>query len=136
MSDDDLTIYDDEQKTRENIIIHADRLRQSNSQKRELREYAIDIARRINEEIKEVHGQGLHSLETEIPITFTVTHMSNSDSQRIIWYTIIRWLETKTYRVKLKLGDNKSVIIITWLSKEEEVDITHQKDYIASHVVK
>ncbi len=118
---------------RENIIVHADRLRRSNVQKKELREYAVDIARRLNEEIRERHSQGLHSLETEIPITFTVSNMSNSDSQRIIWYTVLKWLQMKTYRVRLDIKRDSCTIHLTWISEEEESLIILQKQFIAKY---
>jgi hypothetical protein len=113
------------------ILVHASKLRKSNSQKKELRDYVVDIARKLNDEIKTGHNMGDHHINTSLPITFNVTNMSNSDSQRIIWFTLLKWLNNKTYITKIKVSDTKCLLTISWISEEEAEHINYQKQFIA-----
>lgn len=114
-------------------LIHANNLRNNNLQKRQLKEVIVEIIRRINDELILAHREGLHNIITSIPITFNISNMSNKDSQRVIWASVIEELLNKQYRVWISPSKNSCRIKITWMNPEDETDIMKQLNVIATH---
>ncbi len=115
------------------VLVDANFLRSNNAQRRQIREYTIEILRRINDELKTAHQEGRHVLISELPIVFNVTNMSEKAAQREIWCHIIECLKNKNYRVVLNPRDDTCLIKITWFSKDDEAQIKHQQNVIAMH---
>lgn len=120
-------------ETSSDVLIDANNLRNNNVQKRQIREYVIEILRRINDELKGAHQEGRHILVTELPIIFGITNMSEKAAQREIWFKIIECLKNKNYRVSINPREDTCLLKITWFSKEDEAEISHQISVISLH---
>jgi hypothetical protein len=114
-------------------LIHANNLRNNNLQKRQLKEVITDIIRRISQELVIAHREGKHHIITSIPITFNIPNMSNKDSQRFIWSSIIDELKFKSYRVWISPSKNTCKVKITWMSPDDETEVKHQMNLIVKH---
>ena len=117
----------------QDALIHANNLRNSNIQKRQLKETITEIIRRICQELIISHRSGSHHLITTIPITFSIPNMSNKDSQRCVWAAVISEIKKKGYRIWISPHADECKIKITWMSPEDETDIKFQMDVIAKH---
>lgn len=113
------------------ILMDADRLRNNNAQKRIIISQITDILQSIKEEIRDAYRGGLHEIDINLPITFSIPNTSNADAQRIIWGSILDSLTRKNYRVRLYPNDTKCILHITWLSREDESEIEYQTKLIA-----
>ena len=114
-------------------LISANILCNSNLQKRQLKEVITDIIKRINQELNDSHKEGKHDIITSIPITYSISNMSNKDSQRFIWSSVIEELINKGYRVWIFPSNDKCKIKITWMINADEIDIKNQLNIIARH---
>lgn len=112
-------------------LIHANNLRNNNLQRRQIKEVITDIIKRISQELISAHREGKHEVITSIPITYTISNMSNKDSQRFVWASVIEELISKSYRVWIYPSNDKCSLKITWISPEDESDIRHQLNIIA-----
>jgi hypothetical protein len=114
-------------------LIHANSLKNNSLQKRQLKEIITDIIRRISQELIIAHREGKHSITTNIPITFTIPNMSNKDSQRVVWSNIIDELKSKSYRIWISPSKDTCHVKITWMSPDDENEITTQMKLIIKH---
>ena len=114
-------------------LISANSLRNNNLQKKNLKEVIIDIIKRISQELVDAHREGCHHIITNIPITFSIPNMSNKDSQRYIWASVIDELLSKNYRIWISPGKDTCRIKITWMSQDDETEIKYQNQLIAKH---
>ncbi len=115
------------------VLIDANLLRNTNVQKRQIREHTVEILRHINDELKVAHQSGKQVLITELPIIFNITNMSEADARREVWCRIIECLKNKNYRVVINPRDDSCLLKITWFSKEDEENIVYQKNIINMH---
>ena len=114
-------------------LVPAFTLKNNNLQKRHLKEEITNIIKRISEELVESHREGKHDIITTIPITFSVANMSNRDSQRIIYASVLDELIKKNYRAWISLKKNECRLKITWMSPDDELEIKYQTNLIAKH---
>ena len=114
-------------------LIHANNLRNNNLQRRQLKEVITDIIKRISQELVNAHREGSHYIITSVPITYSIPNMSNKDSQRFIWASIIDELKSKSYRIWISPSKNTCRIKITWMSPEDESEVNHQMNLIVKH---
>jgi hypothetical protein len=114
-------------------LINANKLRNNNLQKRQIKEVITDIIRRISQELILAHREGSHYIITSIPITFSISNMSNRDSQRCIWSNVIGELKKKSYRVVISPTKDTCRIKITWMSIGDETEVEYQTNLIAKH---
>jgi hypothetical protein len=117
-------------------LITATSLRNNNLQKRSLKESITDIIKRISQELLTAHREGSHHIITTMPITFSIPNMSNTDSQRYIYASVIDELISKDYRIWIAPGKNVCQIKITWMSSEDESEVKYQMQLIAKHTHK
>lgn len=117
-------------------LVTANSLRNNNLQKRNLKEVITDIIRRISQELIIAHREGSHHIITTMPITFSIPNMSNTDSQRYIYASVIDELISKDYRIWIDPGKDVCKIKITWMSPEDETEIKYQMQLIAKHTKK
>ena len=116
------------------ILIDAEVLKRSSEQKEFLKKTINHILRSLMDDIKKAKQAYKNSVDTSLPITFSVPGLSNKDSQRIVWFNVIKELNASNYRVKIKPSKDKCTLRIIWVSEEEEMVIREQMDLIASHV--
>ena len=117
-------------------LINAENLRNNNVQKRNLKEVITDIVRGINSELIVAHREGKHHIITNIPITFNIPNMTNKNSQRYIWASIIEEIKNKGYRVWINPTSDNCKLKITWLNSTDESEINLQNDLITKHLEK
>ena len=117
-------------------LVTANSLRNNNLQKRNLKEVITDIIRRISQELIAAHREGSHHIITTMPITFSIPNMSNTDSQRYIYASVIDELISKDYRIWIAPGKDVCKIKITWMSPDDETEIKYQMQLIAKHTKK
>jgi hypothetical protein len=117
-------------------LITANSLRNNNLQKRNLKEVITDIIKRISQELIDAHREGCHHIITSIPITFSIPNMTNTDSQRYIYASIIDELIAKDYRIWILPGKDSCKIKITWMSPDDESEVKYQTQLIAKHTHK
>ena len=117
-------------------LINATSLRNNNLQKRNLKEVITDIIKRISQELHTAHREGSHHIITTMPITFSIPNMSNTDSQRYIYASVIDELISKDYRIWIAPSKNICQIKITWMSSEDESEVKYQMQLIAKHTHK
>jgi hypothetical protein len=118
---------------RNDALIHANSLKNNSLQKRQLKEIITDIIKRISQELISAHREGKHLIITNIPITYSISNMTNKDSQRVIWSNIIDELKSKSYRVWISPNSNTCNVKITWMSDDDESDIENQLQLIVKH---
>jgi len=118
------------------ILIDANYLKNTNVQKRQIKEYTIEILKRINDELKIAHQEGKQYLITELPIIFNITNMTEKNARREVWCKIIECLKQKNYRVLINPRDDTCLLKITWVSLEDEENIIYQKNIIELHTQK
>ncbi len=112
------------------LLIGADKLKNSSIQKKQIRENVIEIIRKIDDELRVAHREGKHLIITEIPMMFDISNMSNKDAQRAIWSTTIDVLREKKYRVWINYDDVSCRLKITWISDEDELILNHQNQIL------
>lgn len=123
-------------KISSDALVTANSLRNNNLQQRNLKEIITDIIRRISQELISAHREGCHHTITTMPITFSIPNMSNTDSQRYIYASVIDELISKDYRIWIAPGKDTCRIKITWMSPEDETEIKYQMQLIAQHTKK
>lgn len=114
-------------------LIDANALRNSNIQKRHIKENVMEIIRNINEEVKNAHREGKHAIITKIPIVFDIPNMTNADAQRAIWANIIENLKQKNYRVWINYTEHICKLKITWISSDDELALKKQNELLNMH---
>ena len=129
MSDNKINIYSD-------TLTNANNLRGTNIQKRQLKEVITDILKSISRELNDAYKDGKKFIITSMPITYSITNMSNADSQRFVWAAVIEELIKKEYRIWIYPTADKCKIKITWLSNDDEYDIKNQLDIIIKNTHK
>jgi acid stress-induced BolA-like protein IbaG/YrbA len=123
-------------KISNDALVTANSLRNNNLQKRNLKEVITDIIKRISQELISAHREGSHHIITTVPITFSIPNMSNTDTQRYIYASVIDELISKDYRIWISPGKNICRIKITWMSPDDETEIKYQMQLIAKHTNK
>jgi hypothetical protein len=113
------------------VLVDANRLKNSNIQKKQIRETVIEILRGINDELRSAHNEGKHCIIVDMPIMFEIPNMMNKDAQRAVWATTIDILRDKKYRVWINYSDVSCRLKITWISHDDELTIKMQKQTIA-----
>ena len=129
MSDNKINIYSD-------TLTNANNLRGTNIQKRQLKEVITDILKSISRELNDAYKDGKKFIITSMPITYSITNMSNAYSQRFVWAAVIEELIKKEYRIWIYPTADKCKIKITWLSNDDEYDIKNQLDIIIKNTHK
>jgi|SRR6476620_8482634 len=109
-----------------NILIDANSLKQSNTQKRRINEYVIEIIRQINKELKDAKGDGKHHIITEIPIIFEIPNITQEESKIAIWAQTINVLKNKGFNVAINYNKDVCRLKIEWMSEEEQGAINNQ----------
>lgn len=116
-------------------IIDADVLKNTGVQNRLINTTVLDILRNINEQITTSHREGQHYIIADIPIIFDIQNMSNEHAQLAVWSSIIDVLKAKNYRVWIKYSNNKCDLKISWLSKEDVLNLKCRQQIIKDHTV-
>jgi hypothetical protein len=125
-----MSLLSDKIEISKESLIHAQKLKNNNLQRRHLKEIITEIIKRISQELILAHREGKHDIITNVPTTYDIPNMSNSDSQRFIWASIIEELILKEYRVWISPGKDLCRMKITWMSPDDETEVKHQMNLI------
>jgi hypothetical protein len=125
-----MSLLSDKIEINKDALVPAQNLKNNNLQRRHLKEIITEIIKNISQELILAHREGRHDITTNIPTSFSVPNMSNTDSQRFIWASIIEELLAKDYRVWISPSKDICRMKITWMSPEDETEIKHQMNLI------
>ena len=125
-----MSLLSDKIEISKESLIPAQKLKNNNLQRRHLKEIITEIIKRISQELILAHREGKHDIITNVPTTYDIPNMSNSDSQRFIWASIIEELILKEYRVWISPGKDLCRMKITWMSPDDETEVKHQMNLI------
>lgn len=115
------------------MSLKANALKSNEAQKKSLMKEINSILGRIDDELKTSHDLGKHNISISLPITFSIPFMSNADSQRYIYYHVLKSLKDREFNVSIELQSNLTVFHVSWLTDEELKEIDLQNAYIAKH---
>lgn len=116
----------------ENILTDARQLRQSNAQKRHIKQWIMQLLGKIGEDIKVAHQEGRTYIVYELPDVFGIPNLSEEDAKREIWATILQQLKLKNYNVTLNPCEGAFLLKIVWYSREDEDIVLYQRRIIES----
>ena len=118
------------------IIINADRLKRNNIKKKLINTNINSILYKINTAIDMSFKKNQTNLLFNLPISFDIPDSINhKDFQLEIYYNIINILESKNYKVNIKLLENESILKILWIFAEEN-EINTMKNKLKSLMFK
>lgn len=115
-----------------NILVDANKLRHSNLQKKLIHDNIKEILKKINDELLISHKESQYYIITNIPAIFNIPNLNNKISQRIIWASIINYLEYKNYIVLINPQAQTCRLKISWISREDSKVINSQTTLLAS----
>lgn len=116
--------------------VKAETLKESALQKRLIIKTVSDILDMIDEKIILCHDAGQHELNVSLPTIFDIPGMSNANAQRRIYSSIILDLKRREFTVKLRMSEDSTECIVTWITAEEKKDVDMQYAIIAAHSLK
>ena len=119
------------------MSLKADVLKENEVQKKAIAREVKNILAHIDDKIKVAHEAGTRDpVKVSVPINFNIPYMSNRDSQRKIYYSIIKDLRERKFHVKVDLQENSTIFIVSWLSDEERAEIDYETAVIIEHLKK
>lgn len=115
----------------------AENIKSGEVKKKYLQKEANDILFTINNELKNAQIQGTNEIAVNLPTIFTISGLTNSDSQREIYYRILVDLEDRGFIPEIEFnGDDNVRLHVSWLSEIEKEQIQLQLEYIRQHTRK
>jgi hypothetical protein len=115
------------------LIIDAKKLGSINKHKKEIEDVIVELARGIDLDIREADKNGLKEIETDLPVVFDVSApISNSSIQCDVYFTIMKWLEWRNYKIQFKSYKKSFAILIRWRASSEKEIKELQMNYIKS----
>lgn len=110
-----------------------------NSGEREcIDEYVNEILGTVDEEIVKAKEAKLFKATAEIPTLFEVPGMTNQNSQRHVYFQLIRRLEKGGYQVKIDFRGSEATkqkvfVYVTWKTQAESKLEEYMDKYIKAH---
>lgn len=103
-----------------NIIISADKLKHNLLKKKLLHEYVNTNLHRINSLIDIAYKNNQNVLITKLPVSFDIPdNLNQKDFQIELYYNLIEILESRGYKVNIKIEPNQTTIMIKWMINED-----------------
>ena len=112
------------------LLDDANKLKRLDRKFADLTKEADSILARISEEIIGAHTNGKRKLELLIPSLLKVQGFTNKESQLYVYAAILKVLEEKNYRARIKIDPTNSTIFISWNSAEEELELNNLKEFL------
>ena len=94
-----------------------------------IREQLIIIDKKILGLAKQI---GENILTYDLPITFTTAPTNSTDTKIMVYYHILKSLESRKYNVKLDLDNNKARLHIDWIIGLDRANIEGMENYLQS----
>jgi len=114
------------------ILISSEKLKKNYPKKKILNEYVNANLYKINSLIDDGYKNNQSEIFVNLPISFNISNTINhTEFQTEVYYSIISILESKGYKVHIRINKNETIIKINW-SFENENDIGDMKKKIKS----
>lgn len=84
----------------------------------------------INDQILIAHSRGKQQMVVQLPNLLKVDGFSNRESQLLVYSSILKLLEEKNYRVRIRIDKMASSIIIVWSCESEVLELMNLEEYI------
>jgi len=118
------------------MSLKASSLKYNDQQIKAINKEVSLILGHIDDELKVAHEQGKHNISISLPISFSIPYMNNKDSQRSIYYRVLKSLLDREFNSEIELTQNSTIFHITWLSKDEMRDLEVQNAILAKYTKK
>lgn len=118
------------------MSITANSLKNNEEQKKAIAKEVTHLLGHIDDELKVAHSSGKHMAHILVPSIFAIPYMNNADSQRCVYYKILASLLDRGFHVKIKMSNNTTLFIVSWLSEDEQKQVEIQLALIARHTEK
>ncbi len=116
-------------------IPDANSLKKRDKSYSELVKEANTILSYINDQILIAHSGGKQQMVVQLPNLLKVDGFSNRESQLFVYSSILKLLEEKHYRVRIKIDQKVSSIIIVWSCESEVLELMNLEEYLKARYV-
>lgn len=113
-------------------MLNADDLKINLNIKKLLDVEAKNILGIIDDEIKKAHSLGKHETTVSIPNILRISHLTNTEAQREIYYRIIISLLDRKFKPQLTIDEKNTYVNVKWMTETELADVKKQMDLIIS----
>jgi hypothetical protein len=120
----------------ENILKDANSLRQTPTQKKQIKFAVKEVLTNLDEIITQAHDIGKGSVQAYLPMQFNIDGMSFSRMQQHVWCRVIMALEEKNYKVNIEPLPTECIIYIQWESEDDKIESERQLKMLAEHTLK
>jgi len=117
----------------DDVLVKAETLRRNTQQDREIQEIVMDIVKNCNEEIHKQHQKGKREVIMALPYTFNIPDMTNADSQRRVWATVVQIMINAGYDTQIEFDSSQCRLHCNWLSQKDKSDITLWDSLLRKH---
>lgn len=117
----------------------AHQFRITKTQIDDLRMAAKPLIGEIKQQVKDAHEKGLKAIEFDLPMRFDIINMKPSVSTQIVHALIIEDLSAPHNDLTVRLNQDKTKIIVTWLSRFDDAILSHSNfvcDYFSTPIDK
>ena len=103
------------------ILISSEKLKKNLLKKKILNDVINDNLYKINDLIDVNYKNNKEQLVTNLPISFNIPESINHrDFQIEVYFNIIEILESKGYKVNIKINQSETIIKINWQSTDSK----------------
>ena len=102
------------------ILVSADRLKKNILKKKLINDIVNDNLYKINDLIDVSYKNNKEFIITNLPISFSIPeNLNHKDFQLEIYYNLIEILESKNYKVNIRILPNETILKINWRSSDD-----------------
>jgi hypothetical protein len=96
-----------------------------------------NLVKTIDSAILTQHDAGFNSVTYDLPVTFSISNMSNKDAQIYVYSELLDiYQKQKEFDVTLELAKEKTVMKLSWINGMDESERNRRVEYIARHTKK
>lgn len=116
------------------VLSNANKLKKSSLYKITIADSTKELLTQINRVILDAHDAGLSKVEFKLPLNFRSidNNITNDEIQTVIYYNIVTELERMGYEVRLLITKKSSLLIISWVVRADNNDLTDMKRKLLS----
>ena len=131
----EFSYFDDLDEKISKTIVHSNTLKKKSINKQEVAVIISDFIKQANTEIQEAHKTGATSCTITLPFSFDIQNIKTADVQRIIYFHILKIIESRKYSVELVLENKTYSVCISWKDIVDKNTEKIQVDYLKSKLV-
>lgn len=115
------------------VVGSATKLKKNSIYKATIADATKEHLYRINTTITNAHEAGLAIAEYKLPLNFRqINNVSNKEVQTEIYFKIVTELERLDYDVQLKFGKECTMLIISWIIKANDSELSEMRQKLLS----